>query len=113
MSLLRKLEPFAEDSAFRARFASVKRANKVRLSASLEAHGGPGLDPDALFDVQVRRLHEYKRQLLNCLHIVVLSNRLRKDPNQDMIRRAFLFGAKAALGYSMARERPRTSGTSI
>ncbi|MBI5366150.1 MAG: glycogen/starch/alpha-glucan phosphorylase [Planctomycetes bacterium] len=100
---LRKLEPCAEDPAWRARFRAIKRNNKMRLSHYLEHHGGAGLNPDTLFDVQVKRLHEYKRQLLNLLHVIVLYNRLRRNPNLDMVRRTFLFGAKAAPGYTMAK----------
>ena len=100
---LRKLVPLAEDAAFRERFRQVKRASKAALAQYLAAEYGFKLDPDTLFDVQAKRLHEYKRQLLNALHIVVLYNRLRQDPNLDMQPRTFLFAAKAAPGYYLAK----------
>jgi len=102
-SALRKLLPLAEDTTFRERFLAVKRASKVALAQSLAAEYGFNLDPDSLFDVQAKRLHEYKRQLLNALHIVVLYNRLRQDPRLEMQPRTFLFAAKAAPAYYLAK----------
>jgi starch phosphorylase len=100
---LKKLAPLAADSQFRARFRAVKRANKVALAQHLAAQHGFVINPDSLFDAQAKRLHKYKRQLLNALHIVVLYNRLRKDPGLDTTPRTFLFAAKSAPGYYMAK----------
>lgn len=100
---LEKLLPFADDAAFRGKFEQVKRQNKERLSALIGKRQGITLDPDFIFDVQAKRLHEYKRQLLNALHVQVLYNRVVEDPNYDAPPRAFLFGAKAAPGYYRAK----------
>ena len=100
---LRRLEPLAEDGAFRARWRAVKRQNKARLAKYVAAHAGVQLDPDWLFDVQVKRIHEYKRQHLNVLHVVALYRRLKENPALDVPPRAFLFGGKAAPGYAMAK----------
>ena len=91
---LEKLLPFADDAAFVEKFAAVK----------IYRHQGIELDPTMMFDVQVKRLHEYKRQLLNALHILVLYNRICDDPNYTMAPRTFIFGAKAAPGYRRAKE---------
>ena len=100
---LRQLEPFAKESAFRQSFHAVKQENKKRLAAYMRAELGFEADPDTLFDVQVKRLHEYKRQLLNALHIVVLYNRLLQDPKRDIVPRTFIFAGKAAPGYYLAK----------
>jgi starch phosphorylase len=100
---LRRLEPLAGDAAFRRRFREVKRANKERLAAIVQKENGITLDLDAMFDVQVKRLHEYKRQLLNVLHVVAQYLRIKADPSYDPAPRAYLFGAKAAPGYAMAK----------
>ncbi len=100
---LRKLVPLAEDASFRQRFREVKRTAKTGLAAYAHSKWGMVLNPDTLFDTQSKRLHEYKRQLLNALHIVVLYNRLRKAPDLNMVPRTFLFSAKAAPGYDMAK----------
>lgn len=100
---LEKLLPFADDAAFCGKFEQVKRQNKERLAALIGKRQGITLDPDFIFDVQAKRLHEYKRQLLNALHIQVLYNRVVEDPNYDAPPRAFLFGAKAAPGYYRAK----------
>jgi starch phosphorylase len=100
---LRRLEPFAEDGAFRERWRAVKRANKERLAAYLRRQTGVALDPSWLFDVQVKRIHEYKRQHLNALHIVALYRRLKENPALDLPPRVFIFGGKAAPGYFMAK----------
>jgi len=103
LSELRKLAPLADDTEFRARFRAVKRKAKVALAEHVKSNWGYTLNPDSMIDSQVKRLHEYKRQLLNALHIVILYNRLRKNPSLEMIPRTFLFAAKAAPGYSMAK----------
>lgn len=103
LSELRKLEPLAENAAFRARFREVKLAAKMELARHVKAKWNITLNPNSIVDTQSKRLHEYKRQLLNALHICVLYNRLRKDPSLDMVPRTFLFSAKAAPGYRMAK----------
>jgi starch phosphorylase len=100
---IRKIEPFADDPAFRAEWAKIKRANKSRLAAIVRDRCGVVADPDTLFDIQVKRLHEYKRQHLNVLHIITLYNRLKRDAGQDIVPRTFIFGGKAAPGYFMAK----------
>jgi len=100
---LRKLEPHAEDAAFRKAFREVKRANKVQLAAIVEDTNGVTLNPDAIFDVQIKRLHEYKRQLLNALHIITVWMQARADRSTIIHPRVFMFGAKAAPGYHLAK----------
>jgi len=103
LDLLRGLENFASDRAFQSRFMAVKRANKVDLAGVIRAECGIEVSPDALFDVQIKRLHEYKRQHLNLLHILALYRRLLKDPNLPIAPRVFIFAAKAAPGYDVAK----------
>jgi starch phosphorylase len=103
MTLLRGLEPYADDAAFRRQWRTVKRANKARLAEYITATTGVDLDPDWLFDVQVKRIHEYKRQHLNVLHIITLYQRIKTNPGLEMSPRAFVFGGKAAPGYFMAK----------
>src|SRR5262249_55370613 len=100
---LRKLESRVNDSAFRSEWRAVKHANKRRLSDYVRAQTGIDLDPKWLFDVQVKRIHEYKRQHLNVLHIVTLYRRLKQNPGLATPPRAFIFGGKAAPGYFMAK----------
>ncbi|MDO4740433.1 MAG: glycogen/starch/alpha-glucan phosphorylase [Eubacteriales bacterium] len=100
---LSKLMPFAEDAAFRAEFAKVKKSNKARLAAYMQRTQGAILRPDDIFDSQAKRLHEYKRQLMNVLSIMVTYNRIVDNPNLDMPPRTFLFGAKSAPGYGRAK----------
>ncbi len=100
---LRRLEPLAEDTTFLDRFLAVKLENKRRLAKVIAARTGRDVCLDSLFDVQIKRLHEYKRQLLNALHIAALYRRLKANPRQDMVPRTFIFGAKAAPGYYMAK----------
>jgi len=101
---LKKLVPFADDAAFREKFDAVKKHNKERLAKLVKERQGIELDPSFVFDTQSKRLHEYKRQMLNALHIQVLYNRIVDDPNFTMPPRAFFFGAKAAPGYSRAKQ---------
>ncbi len=98
------LEQYTEDKAALERLAQVKRENKVRFAQYIQRVAGIALDPDSVFDVQVKRLHEYKRQLLNVMNICLLYNKLHDDPNMDFQPVTFLFGAKAAAGYHMAKE---------
>ncbi|MCL2467321.1 MAG: glycogen/starch/alpha-glucan phosphorylase [Micrococcales bacterium] len=100
------LEPLADDPEFRARFRQVKRGNKIRLARLLATRDGMSLSPDRMYDVMVKRLHEYKRQMLNLLHIVTLYNQLNTGviAPEDVTPRVFVFGAKAAPGYRMAKQ---------
>jgi len=100
---LRKLEPLADDAGFRARWHDVKRANKNEFATFVEERTGVMIDPESIFDVQVKRIHEYKRQHLNILHIVALYNRMKSDAKFDPVPRTFIFGGKAAPGYHMAK----------
>ncbi len=100
---LRGLEPFVDDASFRQQWRDVKRSNKARLAAYIRSAAGVELDPDWMFDVQVKRIHEYKRQHLNVLHIVTLYHRLKQNPGLSIPPRAFIFGGKAAPGYFMAK----------
>ncbi|HEX8702659.1 MAG TPA: glycogen/starch/alpha-glucan phosphorylase, partial [Myxococcaceae bacterium] len=100
---LRELEPLADDADFRKAFREVKQQNKKDLAEHVKHLRSVELDPNAIFDVQIKRLHEYKRQLLNALHTVVLWMRARRDPSTIIHPRAFLFGAKAAPGYQEAK----------
>ena len=100
LGLLRKLQPLADDNAFRDAFRRAKREAKSRFADWLKAISGETVDPDSIFDCQIKRIHEYKRQLLNALRIVVLYNRLRDNPNLDMPPRTFFFSGKAAPGLS-------------
>ena len=100
---LRKLDALADRPAFQDRFLAVKRANKVRLAALIKNLVGVEVSPDALFDVQIKRLHEYKRQHLNLLHILHLYRRILNEPNGHFTPRVCIFGAKAAPGYALAK----------
>ena len=103
-SKLEDLLPYADDAAFREKFAAVKQHNKERLQKLVKARQGIDIDTSFVFDTQAKRLHEYKRQMLNALHIQVLYNRIVDDPNFTMPPRLFLFGAKAAPGYMRAKQ---------
>jgi starch phosphorylase len=100
---LERLIPFADDSSFCREFAGVKRGNKERFAAMLKQKLDIDTSVDSLFDVQIKRIHEYKRQLLNVLHVVTLYNRIRQDPNSNFVPRTIIFGGKAAPGYFMAK----------
>ena len=100
---LRKLDDYADDKTVQARLAAIKRKNKEDFAAYAKKTQGVVLNPDAIFDVQVKRLHEYKRQLLNVLHIISLYQKLQEDPNAITHPHTFLFGAKAAPGYAVAK----------
>jgi glycogen phosphorylase len=103
LETLRGLEAFADDGAFLTRWHGIKRLAKVRLADQIRRSCGISLDPDTLFDIQVKRIHEYKRQHLNVLHIVSLYHRLKQNPSLDITPRTFIFGGKAAPGYHMAK----------
>ncbi len=101
---LKLITPLAEDKAFRKAFREVKLANKVRLANRIEDVTGVKLHPHSLFDVQIKRIHEYKRQLLNVLHVITLYNRIRAGHAKDITPRSVIFGGKAAPGYWMAKQ---------
>ncbi len=103
LSQLRRLLPLADDSGFRKRFLKAKREAKVRFSKWLKDSTGQIIDPESIFDSQIKRIHEYKRQLLNLLHIIMLYNRLRENPNLDIPPRTFFFAGKAAPAYDLAK----------
>ncbi|HKT74785.1 MAG TPA: glycogen/starch/alpha-glucan phosphorylase [Steroidobacteraceae bacterium] len=100
---LRELERFAEDPTFQRRWREIKRANKIELAGIAHSRTGVAIDPDSLFDVQVKRIHEYKRQHLNILHVIALYHRLKSDSRFDVHPRTFIFGGKAAPGYFSAK----------
>jgi glycogen phosphorylase len=103
LTKLVKLTPLANDKDFRKAFRAVKRANKVRLANKIESLTGVKLNPDSLFDVQIKRIHEYKRQLLNILHVITMYNRIRRG-EKNITPRTVIFGGKAAPGYWMAKQ---------
>ncbi len=98
-----RLAPLADDEEFREELLSIKRDNKRELANIIRSRQNFALDIEAIFDVQIKRLHEYKRQLLNCLHVVSMYQRLKRDPSLDLRPRAFIFGGKAAPGYATAK----------
>lgn len=103
LSQLEKLLLYTEDKKALSEIRTIKYQNKVRLAAYIKAHNGIEVDPHSIFDVQVKRLHEYKRQFLNILHIMYLYNELKKNPDMDFYPRTFIFGAKASAGYRRAK----------
>jgi starch phosphorylase len=100
---LRQLEAYAEEENFQEAWRQIKRANKQKLAVEIEARTGIEISPDSLFDVQVKRIHEYKRQLLNLFHVITLYSRIKHDPKIDIVPRTCIFGGKAAPGYGMAK----------
>ncbi len=98
-----KLTPLAEDKKAQKEFMEIKYQNKVRLAKYIKEHNGIEVDPNSIFDVQVKRLHEYKRQLLNILHVMYLYNQIKENPEMKFYPRTFIFGAKAAAGYRRAK----------
>jgi starch phosphorylase len=103
LSLLSQLRPFQDDKAFRDAFHKAKREAKSRFADWLKSSSGQTIDPDTIFDCQIKRIHEYKRQLLNALRIIVLYSRLRENPGLDMPPRTFFFAGKAAPAYHLAK----------
>ncbi len=100
---LEKLKVYVDDEKYQQEFMNIKYQNKVRLAAYIKEHNGVEVDPRSIFDVQVKRLHEYKRQLLNILHVMYLYNEIKEHPEMDIVPRTFIFGAKAAAGYKRAK----------
>jgi len=100
---LKKLEPFADDAGFQKKWQKVKKDNKSHLAAIIRERTGIVADPDSLFDIQVKRFHEYKRQHLNILHVITLYNRIKSNRKADITPRTVIFGGKAAPGYFMAK----------
>ncbi|MCH4035819.1 MAG: glycogen/starch/alpha-glucan phosphorylase [Lachnospiraceae bacterium] len=98
-----ELKTFVDDEKYQKEFMNIKYRNKVRLAKYIQEHNGITVDPRSIFDVQVKRLHEYKRQLLNILHVMYVYNQLKKNPNLDYPKHTFIFGAKAAAGYVNAK----------
>ena len=103
LSQISKLKVYVEDAKCQQEFMNIKYQNKIRLANYIKEHNGIDVDPRSIFDVQVKRLHEYKRQLLNILHVMYLYNELKTNPGMDMVPRTFIFGAKAAAGYKRAK----------
>ena len=103
LSNMKKLEVYAGDKKAQQEFMNIKYKNKVRLAKYIKEHNGIEVDPRSIFDVQVKRLHEYKRQLLNILHVMYLYNEMKDHPEREYYPRTFIFGAKAAAGYQIAK----------
>ncbi len=103
LSQLRRLEPFANDKGVRDGFRNAKREAKIQFAAWLKSDSGETVDPDSIFDCQIKRIHEYKRQLLNALRVVVIYNRMRENPKLEMVPRTFFFAGKAAPAYQLAK----------
>jgi len=100
---IKKIEPFAQDPEFRKQWREIKHGNKIDLARMIKERTNIVVNPESLFDIQVKRIHEYKRQHLNVLHIITLYNRIKKNPRLDITPRTFIFGGKAAPGYFMAK----------
>ena len=103
LSQISKLKIYADDEKAQQEFMNIKYQNKVRLAKYIQEHNGVTVDPRSIFDVQVKRLHEYKRQLLNILHVMYLYNKIKEHPDMEFYPRTFIFGAKAAAGYRRAK----------
>ena len=103
LTKLKGLEKLADDPIFQAQFMDIKKENKIALADYFKKTTGVEINPDSIFDIQVKRLHEYKRQLLNILHVLSLYNKLKVNPGLDIAPRTFIFGAKSAAGYRMAK----------
>ena len=103
LSNIKKLSVYVDDEKCQQEFMNIKYQNKIRLAKYIKEHNGIDVDPRSIFDVQVKRLHEYKRQLMNILHVMYLYNQLKDNPNMDIVPRTFIFGANAAAGYKRAK----------
>ena len=103
LSDLSELKKYADDENALAEFAAIKKANKERLAAYIKEHNGVDVDVNSIFDVQVKRMHEYKRQLLNILRVICIYKRLKANPGMDIVPRTYIFGGKAAAGYRLAK----------
>ena len=103
LSELAKLKRYIDDEKAQEEFMQIKYENKLRLIEYIKEHNGIELDPNSIFDIQIKRLHEYKRQLLNILNVMSLYNKLKENPDMDIVPRSFIFGAKAAAGYRRAK----------
>ncbi len=103
LSQMKRLEVFVDDPRAQQEFMTIKYKNKLRLAKYIHDHNGIDVDPRSIFDVQVKRLHEYKRQLMNILHVMYLYNQIKAHPEMDFYPRTFIFGAKAAAGYEVAK----------
>ena len=104
LAQISKLKVYVDDEKAQQEFMNIKYQNKLRLAKYIREHNGIDVDPRSIFDVQVKRLHEYKRQLLNILHVMYLYNQIKRNPDYDMVPRTFIFGAKAAAGYKIAKQ---------
>ena len=104
LPLIKGLEKYADDPKAQQEFMDIKYQNKLRLAKYIKEHNNIDVDPNSIFDVQVKRLHEYKRQLLNILHVISLYNQLKADPSMEFYPTTYIFGAKAAAGYKRAKE---------
>ena len=103
LQVIHGIEKYADDKQAQEEFLEIKRKNKLRLAKYIKEHNGIEVNPDSIFDVQVKRLHEYKRQLLNILHVMHLYNQIKEHPDMEFYPRTFIFGAKAAAGYRRAK----------
>lgn len=104
LSHMKRLEIYADDKKAQQEFMNIKYQNKLRLAKYIKEHNGIDVNPRSIFDVQVKRLHEYKRQLLNILHVMYLYNQIKEHPDMEFYPRTFIFGAKAAAGYKIAKK---------
>lgn len=100
---LKKINKFSDDKTFRKKFVDIKLENKKRLAEYIKVHNNVDVDPNSMFDIQIKRIHEYKRQLMAALHVITLYNRLKEDPGLDISPRTVIFAGKAAPGYTMAK----------
>ncbi len=103
LPVIKGIAPYADDAKARDEFMQIKYQNKLRLAKYIKEHNGIDVDPNSIFDVQVKRLHEYKRQLLNILHVMHLYERMKENPSMEFYPRTFIFGAKASAGYRRAK----------
>ncbi|MEO1269753.1 MAG: glycogen/starch/alpha-glucan phosphorylase [Myxococcota bacterium] len=103
MDRLQQLRELADDAGFHAELQAIKRENKETMAGLIRSWNQVTVSPDSIFDSQIKRIHQYKRQLLNCLHIIALYQAIRDNPNLDVVPRTFVFGGKAAPGYMMAK----------